>query len=228
MQAHGKERLLAGAAGILFSVLSLAVIPLSPEIGAPIGSSADDLVGYYVRHRSGFLIGNYLGVAAFLPGFVQLAILSSWIRRQEEPDGWLSSLVLATGTFAYSVGACVLIVFQVLPFLMDGEARVGAPAVASLANVGFCLFLLAGMPFLASLGWATLATRVFPKWLGLTSVAMAIGGIAVSLGALTTQPRWLAAGGLATGIGFVGFFAVMSAFALMSLRPVRSVPQGEP
>src|SRR4051812_33871242 len=98
-----KERRLAGAAGILFAVLSLAVIPLSPEIGAPIGSSADELVGYYIRHRFGFLLGNYLGVAAFLPGFVQLVITSSWIRRREEPHGWLGSLVLATGTFAYSV-----------------------------------------------------------------------------------------------------------------------------
>src|SRR5437879_13680388 len=114
---HPDERRLAGLAGILFSALSVAIIPFSPEIGAPIGSSADELVSYYVRHHSGFLLGNYLGVAAFLPGFIQLAIVSSWIRRLDEPHGWLGSLAHSRGSFAYSPGPCRLVVSQVLPFI---------------------------------------------------------------------------------------------------------------
>jgi hypothetical protein len=213
-----KEARLAGAAGILFSVLSLIVVPLSPELGPPLGATADEIAGYYVRHRSGFLVGNYLGIAAFLPGFVQLVIVSSWVRRREDRQAWLGTLVLTTGTFAYAVGAVVLIVFQAVPFLLQGEGRVSMLGVASLANVGFSLFCLAAMPFLASLGWATLATGVLPRWFGWTSLACALGAIGVSLGALVTEPRWLAAGGLATGLGFFGFFAWTFVLALLSFR----------
>src|SRR5688572_27404817 len=85
-----KERKLAGWAGILFSILSLIVVPLSPEVGPPIGSPADAIADYYSKHQLGFLVGNYLGIAAFFPGFIQLVIVSAWFRRREDRDGWLS------------------------------------------------------------------------------------------------------------------------------------------
>ena len=213
-----RERRIAGAAGILFAALSLIVVPLSPEIGPPLGANADEIAGYFLRHRAGFLLGNYLGIAAFLPGFIQLVIVSSWIRRREDPHAWQGHLVRATGTFAYAVGAVVLILFQVVPFLVEGEGRIGMLGLASLANVAFSLFVLAAMPLLASLGWATLVTGVFPRWFGYASLACALGAIFVSLGALMTEPRWLAAGGLATGVGFFGFFLWTFVLALLSFR----------
>jgi hypothetical protein len=160
------------------------------------------------------LLGNYLGVAAFLPGFVELAIVARWIRRREGPDGWLASLVLATGTYGYADGTVVLVVFQVLPFLggNDGAAMYG------LANVGFALFPLMGLPFVVSIGWASLKTAVFPRWFGWASFASAPLAVGVSLGALMTEPRWLAAGGAATGAGFVGFFGWALVLAVLSWR----------
>jgi hypothetical protein len=215
---RSSERRIAGGAGIVFALLSLIVVPLAPEIGPPVGATADEIAGFFGRNRFGFLLGNYLGIAAFLPGFVQLVIVSTWVRRREDEHGWLGKLVLTTGTFAYAVGAVVLIVFQVVPFLLEGEGRVSLAGLGGLASVSFGLFLLTAMPLLASVGWATLATGVFPRWFGHVSLACALGATFVSLGSLTTQPWWFAAGGLATGIGFILFFTWTFVLAILCLR----------
>src|SRR5262245_3594068 len=97
---------IAGWAGIVFSVLSLIVLPLILSLPPPLGSSGAAFAAWYGEHRLGFLIGNYLGVAAFFPGLVQLAVLAARVRQREGATGWLSSLVLATGTFTYAVFAC--------------------------------------------------------------------------------------------------------------------------
>lgn len=64
----------AGWAGIVFSVLSLIVIPLSFPPPPPLGATGAEFSAYYDAHRWGFLIGNYLGIAAFIPGFLQLVV----------------------------------------------------------------------------------------------------------------------------------------------------------
>src|SRR4051812_39532502 len=109
---------LAGWAGIVFSVLSLIVIPLAAAPPPALGASGNTIMAWYTAHRTGFLIGNYLGIAAFFPGFVQLVALAARVRRREGADGWLASLVLTTGTFTYAIFACSLVVFQLLPFLV--------------------------------------------------------------------------------------------------------------
>jgi hypothetical protein len=112
----------------------------------------------------------------------------------------------------------VLVVFQALPFLTEGEGRVAMQAAASVANVGFALFPLMGLPFVVSVGWASLRTQVFPRWFAYASLGAVPSVVVVSLGAMTTEPRWLAAGGLATGFGFVGFFGWTLVMAVLAWR----------
>lgn len=214
-------RRLAGVAGIVFAVLSLIVIPLSPETPPPLGSSPAEIAGYYAAHRLPFLIGNYLGVAAFVPGFIQLAFLAALIRRAEGQDGWLSMLVLSSGTFVYGVGAAVLLVFQAVPFLI-GPGREGAlEAMASLANAGFALIFLAGLAFVLAVVWATLSTGALPRWFAYAGVLVAIVSLAQSAGAIVTEPRWLAGGGLATSLAFMAFFGWLFALGVIFVRPAR-------
>ena len=203
---------LAGWAGIVFSVLSLAVIPLVVTPPPALGASGPTFLAWYRAHRTGFLIGNYLGIAAFFPGFVQLAVLAARVRRLEGTSGWLASLVLTTGTFAYAVFACSLVAFQVMPFLVDPGA---AAAFGWFGSVWFALDGLAALPLVLAVGWATLQTGVLPRWLGHASWLVAALAVLMSLGSLTATPGWLAAGGLATFVGFVAFFAWTFAIGLV-------------
>lgn len=102
---HARAHKIAGVAGLVFAILSLIVIPLTlvPESHASALTSSTVLgpsARWYQEHRSGFLLGNYLGLAAFFPGFVQLAVLYAAIRKREGGGGWLAILVFGCGTSA--------------------------------------------------------------------------------------------------------------------------------
>ena len=209
---------LAGWAGIVYSLLSLIVLPLaaSPALPPPaLGSSGAEIAAWYAAHRTGFLIGNYLGIAAFIPGFVQLAVLSARVRRLEGPDGWLAYFMLASGTFAHAVFACSLVVFQLMPFLTE-------PAEAAVfgwfSALWFALDGLAALPLVLSVGWATLRVGVLPRWFAHASGVVGAAMLLMSLGAFSAAPAWLAAGGPATLAGFVIFFLWTFAIAVTMAR----------
>jgi hypothetical protein len=208
---------LAGWAGIVFSVLSLIVLPMAlpGPPPPPLGGAASDLGQWYTAHRTGFLVGNYLGVLAFFPGFVQLAIYAAKVRRKEGENGFLGALVLGTGGFAYAVFARSLAVFQALPFLISDVAF---GILGTLGNVWFALDGLAALPLVLAVAWAARSTGTLPRWFVTVSLVMAPLGLLMSLGALTTEPVWLAGGGAATGIGFIGFFLWTAAWAIAMLR----------
>jgi hypothetical protein len=214
---------IAGWAGIVFSVLSLIVIPLVLSLPPPLGSSGAAFAAWYAEHRLGFLIGNYLGVAAFFPGFVQLAVLAACVRRLEGGADWLASLVLATGAFTYAVFACSLVVYQVLPFLVGPQLESAAEAMGSLGAVWFALDGLAALPLVLSVGWATMRTGALPRWFAHLSWLVAAIAVVMSLGGLTATPAWLAGGGLVTAIGFIVFFAWTFAIGVifLSLDPAK-------
>jgi hypothetical protein len=209
---------IAGWAGIVFSVLSLAVIPLALPPPPALGTGGAGFAEWFGTHRVGFLVGNYLGVGAFLPGFVQLAALAARVRRAEGEGGWLASLVLGTGTFAYAVFGCSLMVFQTLPFLTQPRLEAPMEAMGTFGAVWFALDGLAAFPFVVAVGWAASATRVLPRWFSNTTWVVASLALVMSLGGLTAEPAWLAGGGPATGLGFVGFFVWTLLLGVVFLR----------
>ena len=220
-----EKRLLrvAGWAGLAFSMLSLSVIPLvGGVLPPPLGSEGAAFAEFYRAHRVGFLVGNWLGIAAFVPGFVQLALLAAQVRRAEGEGGWLSTLVLSTGIFAYAVFACSLAVFQVLPFLVAASHEPAAEAMGTFGAVWFALDGLAALPFVVAVGWAAARTRALPRWMVPASWLLVLICLGMSLGAITATPRWLAGGGLATGIGFVAVFLWTGAIGVAQLRAARA------
>ena len=206
----------------MFSILSLIVIPLvaSPMLPPPpvLGASGEAFAAWFAQHRTGFLIGNYLGIAAFIPGFVQLAVVAGRVRHHEGPSGWLGGLVLASGTFTYSVFGCSLAVFQALPFLLDPRSTHAMLAMGTLASVWFALDGLAAVPLVLAVGWATVATGALPRWFATMGWVVAALGVFMSIGALVDQPAWLAGGGQATFAGFVGFFAWTLVLGVICVR----------
>jgi hypothetical protein len=212
---EAKAQRLGGIAGIAFSVLSLIVIPLALPPPPPLGASAAETAVYFAAHRMPFLVGNYLGIAAFVPGFVQLAIFAARVRRLEGPNGWLSGFALASGTFTYAVFGCSLVVFQILPFL---TADAGMFAFHTFANVWFALDGLAALPFVLALGWVAKETTALPRSFVPFSAVIGIFLLVMSLGSFSATPEWLAGGGPATAIGFVGFFAWTFVWSIAMIR----------
>jgi hypothetical protein len=209
------ESKIAGWSGIVFAILSLIVLPFALPPPPALGASGAEFAAWFGAHRSGFLLGNFLGIAAFFPGFVQLAILAAHIRKKEGEGGWLGALVLATGTFGYAVFACSLVVFQVLPFVSDPQL---AGLVGTFASIWFALDGLAALPLVLAVGWAAVKTGILPR--GIVGFGWVVAALALlmSLGALTATPAWLAGGGPATAIGFVAFFAWVIAVSVAFLR----------
>jgi hypothetical protein len=215
---EGRANRVAGWAGVVFSILSLIVLPLlGPGLPPVLGASGEAFATYFEEHRVGFLVGNYLGIAAFFPGFVQLVVLAARFRKVEGPTGFFAALILTTGTFGYAVFASSLALFQVLPFMTVANAQ-SAHAMGSVASVWFALDGLAALPLVVSVAWATRAIGVLPGWFGRFSMVVAVACLAMSTGALTTQPAWLAGGGLITGVGFVVFFLWTLVLAILFVR----------
>lgn len=208
----------AGWCGIAFSLLSLIVLPFAFPPPPALGASGAAFAAWYSEHRLGFLVGNYLGIAAFFPGFVQLAVLAARVRRLEGDGGWLSSLVLSTGVFAYAVFACSLVVFQLMPFLIAPRHEAAAEVMGTFGAIWFALDGLAALPFVLAVGWAAVSTGALPRWFANASWVAAALALVMSLGGLTVRPQWLAGGGPATGAGFIAFFAWTAALAVIFLR----------
>ena len=209
---------IAGSSGILFSLLSLVVLPLVQAAPPPLGATGKELATWYLAHRTPFLIGNYLGIAAFVPGFVQLAVLAARVRQSRKDGGWLALLVASTGTFTYAVFACSLVLFQVLPFLVDPRLEGPMEATSALATVWFALDGLAALPLVVAVGWAVVETQVLPRWFVRFTWITAILALAMSGGALTREPVWLAAGGPVTGVGFIAFFVWTFVLGVLFIR----------
>jgi len=226
--ASVRTQRVAGWCGIAFTVLSLIVIPFTASGDVPLpalGGSGEAFARWYAAHKAGFLVGNYLGVAAFIPGFVQLAVLAALFRKhddQEEDERWLGAFVLASGTFTYCVFACSLIAFQALPFLVDPASPQATLAMGTLASVWFSLDGIAAVPFLLAVGWATLATKsVLPRWFASFTWVVVALAIVMSLGSIWIEPAWLAGGGPATMLGFVAFFVWTGVLSFVMLRRAR-------
>jgi hypothetical protein len=213
------ERRFAGWCGIVFSVLSLIVAPMVAFSFPPgLGGDVPSVAAWYGAHKLSFLVGNYLGIVAFVPGFVQLVALAARVKKLEGPDGWLGALVVATGTYGYAVFACSLVVFQAMPFLASPHLQGPIESMHTLASVWFALDGLAAVPLVLAVGWATRRTGALPKAFATASWIVAALAILMSLGSLTTKPAWLAAGNNATGLGFIAFFAWTLAIGVAFLR----------
>jgi hypothetical protein len=200
------------------------VLPAVAPVGPPtLGGDASAFVAWFSEHRRGFLWGNYFGIAAFFPGFIQLAVLGARVKRLDGPHGFLGSLVVSSGTFAYSVFACSLAVFQVLPFLAQPRLEGGMEAMGSLAQVWFALDGLVAAPLVLSVAWAALSVAVLPRWFAYFSLAIAGVVVVGSFGSMTTSPTWLAAGGALTGMAFVAIFSWTLVLSVVQLKQARAL-----
>lgn len=207
----------AGVAGILFVVLSAAVVVLSP-FWPPLGTQMPQVVQYYATHRTPFLVGNYLAALAAVPSFVQLAALVGLLKRAEGDRGWLWVAVLSAALFAHALGGGALLAYQAIPFQLDVRQPGSAKALSDLAGSSFGFALIGAGGFAALTSWATFKTRALPGWFGLSGLLVALACFVASAGVVVTTPEWFAGGGTLT-VAVTGLFLLWAlALAVIFLR----------
>ena len=208
---------IAGWSGIAFVVLSCVIVVLSP-FWPPLGASAAEVVEYYRAHRMPFLIGNLIAIAAAIPSFAQIAGLCMLIKKAEGESGWMWLAVFGAALLAHAVAAVALIAFQVVPFSLDAGQEAVAKGMNDLAGVAFACFILILTGFLGFASWATLKTKVLPRWFSMSGLAFAVACLFGSAGALTSEPRWLAGGGIFCATVTCLFFVWCGVLAVLFLK----------
>jgi hypothetical protein len=214
-----------GWSGVAFVVLSGVIVVLSP-FWPPLGANVAEVVDYYRAHRMPFLIGNLIAVGAAVPSFAQIAALCMLIKRAEGDGGWMWLAVMGNAVLAHAVGAVALVAYQVVPFELDAGNALLAKGFNDFAGVTFACFLLVLSGFVGFTGWALLKTKVLPRWFGLSAIPIALLCLHASVGALITEPRWLAGGGLASANVTGLFFLWCGVLAVIFLRmPATVAPE---
>jgi hypothetical protein len=208
-----KGRQAAGLAGIVFGVLSAAIFPaIYPDFPPPLGGAASEIVRFHGAHGRDFLIGNYLGLLAMIPGLFKLSYLVRLFRMHEAAESTKSLFVLCTGVFAFGVSTCDLLVFQAIPFVARPGLDAGAKAVSDIAFAGFAIVLIGLAGFMWAIAWANEERWVLPRWLTRAGIPLGIVSLAGSVGACISAPSFWAGGGamssICLGAFLVWFFLV--------------------
>ena len=213
-------RRLAGISGVLFVVLSAAVVVTAPPIPT-LEASGADIVTYYSAHQTGFLIGNYLGALAVVPGFLVLVYLATMIRDAEAGRGSLWILVIVTNATALAAAMTVFVLFQTAAVVAPTAQVSTAKAFSDASNTAFAFSFLPLGAVAGSASWGFLGTGTMPRWLGWSGLVVALLQLVGSLGTvLITGP--LAAGGPVTLVSFSALLAWLLVIAiLLIVRPAK-------
>ena len=215
------SRRLAGISGVVFVVLSVAILATAPP-PPTLTSSAAEIVTYYADHQGGFLLGNYLGALALVPAFVVLVYLAVTIRDAEAGRGSLWVLAITTSATALGVTIVLFALLQAAAVVAPAGPPSTAKAVSDVANVTFGFFFVPMGAAVGAIAWGFLATRTMPVWIGWSGIVVALLQLVGSLGTVViTGP--LAAGGIVTLVAFsalIAWFLVISVILL-----VRPLPQ---
>jgi hypothetical protein len=198
--------------------------PILPTLTA----SGSEIVSYFANNQTGFLVGNYLGAVALLPGFLVVAYLTAQIRAGEPDGGSLWVLVVVSNTVAFASAMVIFVLLQTAAVVAPGAPPQTAKAFSDAGNMAFAFFFLPMGAAVGSMAWGFLATRTMAGWVAWLGLGAAVIQLVGSLGTvIVTGP--VAAGGIATLAAFVAFiawFALVSVVLLVRPAPAARVPSG--
>ena len=182
----------AGIAGWAAFVLLVAAQACMQSGGVPEPDFDAPLAGiqeyYATRVPTRYAIGAYLLVLALLALLWFVCGLATSLRRRLTGREWLPAVVLASG--AVIVGAVLLGAGQAAAFRADAGLD---PQVARFAfdvsSVTFANTWVAFGSLCVASGWAILAGRAQPRWLGWWALVAGVGFVASR--AVWTSYLWL-------------------------------------
>ena len=218
MISGGRARLIA-VSGVLFSVLFVVGLALTPA-HAPDSASTGATIAHYVgAHRGELLLSDFLIVLSGVPFFVYMAALYRLTRQVEDDDGW----VALTGLIGGVVGSAVFVVSWSLLAAVAYRPAQDPAILRALTDASWITTNLAGVSFAVFIGaisFAVLRTRVLPVWSGWVGVPVAlvtlIGAPVLSAGSGAFSPQGLL--DHVDGLVFAPWVLVICAAALTAVK----------
>jgi hypothetical protein len=169
----GWERFLSltGVAAVVLWVVGVMTIDSARPAGTP---TADQILAYYQEHgdKVGLAIFAFMLGALLFLGFV--GTLWSRLRAADGDGSPLAAIALGAG-IATSIGLLVM-------YGSDLEATLDRDAISASTAEAYYYFgdfwwlgaeLMAGV-MIATTGLVALQTRIFPRWLGIVSLVIAV------------------------------------------------------
>lgn len=208
---------IAGCAGVLWAVLSIARLPLTGEASLPARDAApDQVVGFFegLSFDATFVAGIGLVTIGWVLLPVFIAFVADLLDRIDRGLRWVGLVALAGAVVEVGVTVMYLAAYSTGVFWASHTSP-GSDAYVLLHGLSGSLLLLDSILFalwLVPLGVAIITTRLFPTWLGWALLATTIGSMAAFF--LTSEVLWNVFGGLP-------YLWVLAAGVLMLVRSER-------
>ena len=162
-----------GALGIGYLVLTMTGLVLAPMLD--LGASGP-AVDHYLRtvDTASFIAGGYLQLAAFV------TLLAFLVRLSARAQPVVGRLVGAGATFALACIGTGLAISGAVVLHHRTVARATATVLMTSASLLTWISLIGLAVALGAVGFATLASRELPRWMGWSALGTAVG-LAVSV-----------------------------------------------
>jgi hypothetical protein len=209
---NGRQRKVAGCAGILFVVLFVAGIALAGNSPA-LNASTANITQYYQNHHAGILVSELLINLASVVLLWFLGGLHAILRRRDE-RGFLAPVVLASGAATVALGMVSDLAGTAAGLLAAQHSLTDPSLTRALLDINtgahMAFFPLAVLT--ATLAVAILQGAIGARWVGwLSALSSAACLVSAVIGGLET-------GNTVPPLGLLGFFVAVIALSVSMLR----------
>jgi hypothetical protein len=218
---NGRQKKVAGYAGILFVVLFAAGIILSGNSPA-LNASTAKITQYYQNHHAVILVSELLINLASVVLLWFLGGLYANLRQRDE-HGFLAPVVLASGAATVALGMMSDLAGTVAGLLAAQHSLADPSLTRALLeiNTGAHLAFFPLAVLTATLAAAILQGAIGARWVGwlsaLSSAACLVSAVIGSLNASMVPP-----------LGLLGFFITVIALSISMLRDRSPAPAAGP
>ena len=210
-------RRIAGIAGILFIVLTIASF-LLPGAPPQMNDSNSEILKYLEDGRTSILVGQWLLFVGIVPGVIFYGYFVSQLREAEGAPGPLSIAALASILVALIMGEVVAAAFGGGAYgATHGLTEDSARLLWNLLAVGISAQVSALGAFGLTSGWVIVAKGGLPKWLGWIGVISGVIGVAAS-----PMLAWDGAFTPTSGLSVLPFLALTIYVVAVSVMFLRS------
>jgi hypothetical protein len=210
---NGRQRKVAGWAGILFVVLFVAGIALSGVSNSPsLNASTAKITQYYQSHHAGILAAELLINLACVALLWFLGGLFAILRQRHE-HGFLAPVVLGSGVATVALGMVSDLAGTVAGLLAAQHSLADPSLTRALLeiNTGVHMAFFPLAVLTAALAAAILQGVIGTRWVGwlslLSSAACLVSAVIGDLGT----------GGMVPPVGLLGFFITVIALSVSML-----------
>jgi hypothetical protein len=177
---------IGGGAGLVFVLLAIAYIFLSPPLEPTAAPS--EVAKLYTDQQFGALFWNWVGSLSFFCYLFFLGTLYSILRRAEGGTGWLSLIAFSGGALFIAIHALETLSAYVLAWHAAPSGNLAVvQALFDLQNLVVYYDVIPSAAGMVASSLVIVSTRVLPRWIGWMGFVLAGCALVASAGIVTPQ-----------------------------------------